>query len=189
MAMRRPEAHLVLAGDVQDARYFSKLLRLRDSLPCADRVHLRGHTAAPGALLAAADGFVLDSFHEGGPLSSMEALCAGIPVVLSDAGSAREQVDNDEARGYVVTNPLGAPLPMSWEMVAKARFRPQVNRAEFASKMDLLVAERDSYAAAREKLAAESMRRFSADACLARHAQVLTMAARRVPPASPVIAS
>jgi glycosyltransferase involved in cell wall biosynthesis len=181
MAMRRPEAHLVLAGTSQDARYFGKVLQLRDSLPCAHRIHLRDHTTSPSALLAAADGFVLDSFHEGGPLSSMEALCAGVPVVLSDVGCAREQVGDDPARGYVVGNPLGAPLPVNWEMVAAARFRPQANRAEFASSMDTLVAERERYAAARDWLAEDSRRRFSPELCVARHAQVLTAAAVGAP--------
>lgn len=189
MATRHPEAHLVLAGRSQDARYFGRISRLRDSLPCADRIHLRGHTTAPGELLAAADGFVLDSFHEGGPLSSMEALCAGVPVVLSEVGNAREQVGEDPARGYVVTNPLGAPLPVNWKMVAAARFRPQVNQAEYASRMGALVANRERYAAAREQLAAESRRRFSSDLCLARHARVITAAAERTPLTTAINAS
>ena len=65
LARRRPEAHLVIAGQLQDIRYYRKVLQLRDSLPCRGRVHLRDHAASPAELLAAADGFVLDSFHRG----------------------------------------------------------------------------------------------------------------------------
>ncbi len=173
LARHRPEAHLVIAGQIQDVRYYRQVLRLRDSLPCRDRVHLRDHVAAPGQLLAAADSVVLDSFSEGGPIVSMEALCAGVPVVLSDVGGAREQIGGDPARGYLVTNPLGDPLSVSFEAIAAVQYRPQVNRDEFAAAMGRLVAGRDDYLANRKELAAESAERFSADTCLARHAAVL----------------
>jgi glycosyltransferase involved in cell wall biosynthesis len=184
-AMRCPDAHLVVAGHPQDPRYLRKVLRLRDTLPCADRVHVRGHASNLGGLLAAADGFVHDSYHEGGPLVTMEALCAGVPIVVSEVGSAREQVGEDPARGYVVTNPNGAPLPMSWDAVAAGRFRPQVNRAELADRMAALVAGREQYSAARDQLAAESRQRFAADLSLAKHASVLTAVARRAPLPAP----
>jgi glycosyltransferase involved in cell wall biosynthesis len=173
LARNRPEAHLVIAGRPDDVRYYRQTLRLRDSLPCRDRIHLRDHVAAPAELLAAANGFVLDAFFEGGPLVSMEALCTGVPVVLSEAGMAREQIGDDRRRGYLVANPLGDPLRANWESMGAARRYPQVNRDEFAAAMERLVAGREEYLRGRERLAAESAVRFSADACLARHAAVL----------------
>jgi glycosyltransferase involved in cell wall biosynthesis len=179
LAQRRPEAHLVVAGRPDDMRYFKKVVRLRDSLPCRDRIHLRDHATTPAALLAAADGFVLDSFFEGWSLASMEALFAGIPVVLSDVGGAREQVAGNAARGYVISNPLGDPLAVNWESVGAARYRRQVNREEFVAAMDRLIADRERYLAARAQLVAESAQRFRADVCLERHAAVLRAAAAR----------
>lgn len=173
LARHRPEVHLVIAGRPDDVRYYRQVLRLRESLPCRGRVHLRDHVAAPGELLAAADGFVLDAFFEGGPLVSMEALCMGVPVVLSEAGMAGEQVDGDRARGYLVPNPLGDPLSVDWESIREARYRPQVNREAFVTAMEHLVADRAEYLVDRERLAAESRVRFSADVCLARHSAVL----------------
>ena len=173
LARNRPEVHLVIAGRPDEVRYYRQVLRLRDGLPCRDRIHLRDHVAAPGELLAAADGFVLDAFFEGGPLVSMEALCTGVPVVLSDVGMAREQIGDDPRRGYLVANPLGDPLGVDWESMGAARYRPQVNRDEFATAMERLVANREDYLRDRERLAAESAERFSADVCLARHATVL----------------
>ena len=183
VARRRTEAHLVIAGHLQDIRYYRQVLRLRDSLPCRDRVHLRDHIAAPATLLAAADGFVLDSFHESGPLVSMEALFAGVPVVLSDVGGAREQVGGNPARGYLVANPLGDPLSVTLESMAAAQYRPQANRHEFAAAMECLIAGRADYLANRQQLAAESAGRFSAGTCLARYATVLRAAAAEVSPA------
>lgn len=173
LARNRPEVHLVIAGRADNVRYYRQMLRLRDSLPCRDRIHLRDHVTAPAELLAAADSFVLDAFFEGGPLVSMEALCMGVPVVLSDVGMAREQIGDDPSRGYLVANPLGDPLRVDWESMGVACYRPQVNRDEFATAMEHLVANREDYLRDRERLAAESAVRFSADACLARHAAVL----------------
>jgi glycosyltransferase involved in cell wall biosynthesis len=173
LARNRPEAHLVIAGRPDDVRYYRQVLRLRDSLPCRDRIHLRDHVAAPAGLLAAADGFVLDAFFEGWSLASTEALFAGLPVVLSDVGGAREQIGHDPARGYLVTNPLGDPLRVDWESLGAARYKVQVNRDELATAMDHLVADREGYLHNRERLAAESAVRFSAGVCLARHAALL----------------
>lgn len=177
LALHRPEVHLVIAGRPDDARYYRQVLRLRDSLPCRDRIHLRDHVAAPAELLAAADGFVLDSFFEGWSLASMEALFVGLPVVLSDVGGAREQIGGDPTRGYLVANPLGDPLSVDWVSVGAARFQAQINRDEFATAMECLVADREEYLHDRERLAAESADRFSADVWLARHAAVLRAAA------------
>ena len=182
MARSCREAHLVIAGRANDTRYYRHMLQLRDGLPCRDRIHLRDHVAAPAELLAAADGFVLDSFFEGGPLVSMEALCAGVPVVLSDVGAAREQVGSDPARGYLVANPLGDPLRVDWEAVGAARYRSQYNRGEFAAAMEDLVADRQDYLRDRERLAAESASRFNAAACLDRHAALLRAVATGADP-------
>lgn len=179
LARHRPEVHLVIAGRPDQSRYYRQLLRLRDDLPCRDRIHLRDHAAAPAELLAASDGFVLDSFFEGWSLASMEALFAGLPVVLSEVGGAREQIGDEPKRGYLVTNPLGDPLSVDWASVSTARYRPQVNREEFVTAMEHLVADREEYLRNREQLAAESAARFSAEVCLARHAVLLRAVATR----------
>ena len=172
-AQKYPEAHLVIAGRPDDIRYYRQVLRLRDSLSCRERIHLRDHVSAPAELLAAADGFVLDSFFEGWSLASMEALFAGVPVVLSDVGGAREQIGDDPSRGCLVSNPLGDPLSVDWESVGATRYRMQPNRDELVAAMERLVDDREYYLSGREHLAAESAARFSAHSCLERHAAVL----------------
>ena len=173
LARQLPEVHLVIAGRPDDLRYYRRVVRLRDSLPCGDRIHLRDHAAAPAELLAAADGFVLDSFFEGWSLASMEALFAGVPVVVSDVGGAREQVADDPHRGYLISNPIIDPLRVDWESVRAACYRAQANRDELVAAMRQLVTDREEYLLHRERLAAESRTRFSADAFLARHVSVL----------------
>lgn len=177
LARRRPGAHLVLAGKPEQRRYYRQMVRLRDELPCRHQIHLRDHAPSPAALLAAADGFVLDSFFEGWSLASMEALYAGLPVVLSEVGGAREQIGGDPERGFLVPNPLGDPLAVNWETLAGARYKPQANADELVAAMDRLIADRTLYLANRGKLADESAARFSAHGCLARHAATLSAVA------------
>jgi glycosyltransferase involved in cell wall biosynthesis len=172
-----PEAHLLVAGRVDDPSYFEQVRRLRDSLPCARQIHLRGNCPDASSVLEAADAFVLDSFYEGWSLASMEALFAGLPVVMSEVGGAREQIGENGHRGFVVGNPLGDPEAMDRRSMSRARFRPQVNQASLVEAMSVIVADGDRWKEKRGALQEESMKRFSAELCLQRHADVLTRAA------------
>jgi len=176
-AARYPEAHLVIAGRPDDSTYFAQVVQLRNSLACRDRIHLRDHTSNTSELLALADGFVLDSFFEGWSLASMEALHAGLPVVLSEVGGARDQVGGDEGRGYVVPNPLGDPVQVNRDRIREVRFARQVNRDALVMAMSSLITNRASYLAGRERLIKDSALRFHPDTCLRSHVQVLVAAA------------
>ena len=178
VAAAHPDAQLLIAGRVEDVMYGSQVRKLRDGLDARARIHLRDHMPNPALLLAAADGFVLNSFFEGWALASMEALHAGVPVVASDVGGAREQLGEPGKRGHLVPNPLGDPVFMTWERMGAAQYADQVNRTELVSAMKALVRDRARWAEAREELAAESARRFHPDACLAAHAELLGSLAR-----------
>ena len=88
VAEARSEAHLLIAGRVDDMMYTKQVRGLKDRVPARGRIHLRDNSPHPAAVLAAADAFVLDSFFEGWPLATMEALSAGLPVVMSEVGGA-----------------------------------------------------------------------------------------------------
>ncbi|MEW2381352.1 glycosyltransferase [Micromonospora sp. NPDC047707] len=186
VAAEHPEAHLLVAGRANDdLLYYEQTRQLAASLPSADRIHLRGHCANPLALLAAADAFVFDSFFEGWSLASMEALAAGVPVVMTDVGGAREQLA-DGRRGYVVANPAGKAELVDWPVINDLRYRPQENRAELVAAMSSMVRERTAWAAARQRLRDEAIRLFSPDASLAGHANVLRAVAFGEPLPAPV---
>ena len=74
--------------------------RARD-LGVADRVEFSGLCNDVPSRLAAADVFVLASAWEGLPLSILEAMRAGLPVVASDVGGVAESVD-DGVSGFLV---------------------------------------------------------------------------------------
>lgn len=176
LAQRRPEVHLVIAGRIDDDRYYRRVANLHEGLSVRDRIHLRDHMPAPRNLLAASNGFVLDSFFEGWALAPMESMSAGVPVVVSDVGGAREQIAEDASRGLLVANPLGDPLRVSWDAIGRARFSRQGNQDELIAAMAALVDNRDDYEGHRAQLAAESVKRFDAQQCLQAHAALLRSA-------------
>jgi glycosyltransferase involved in cell wall biosynthesis len=177
VASSHPNAHLIIAGRPDDTVYFKQVASLRETLPCRDRIHLRDHYPDPAELLSMADGFVLDSFFEGWSLASMEALYAGLPVVLSEVGGALEQIGSGGARGHVVANPLGDSLRVNWETIREARYARQMNRQMLVEAMSSLIVNRKEWVANRAALASESRLRFNPVLCLGSHAQVLAAAA------------
>ena len=180
VAERHPEAHLVLSGRVQEPMYYAQVAAATKAGPHADRIHLRRHIPSPSWLLEAADGFVLNSFFEGWALASMEAMCAGVPVVMSEVGGAREQLGQQGQRGVMVQNPLGDPLISRWAAMRDVAFRRQHNGEELVDAMCTIVREREQWAARREALRVESSRLFDLDDCLEGHAAVLSAAVHGV---------
>ena len=178
IARRNPDAHLVMAGRPDDRIYTEQIRRLRNALPQRKQIHLRQNLTNPSALLAAADCFVLNSFFEGWPLASMEALSAGLPVIMSDVGGAREQVGDDGSRGYIVPNPIGDPESVSWKAAGRLRLKTQDNKNALVSAMVSVIRDREHWARVRPSLAVASRQRFSATACAEQHAKVLRAAAR-----------
>lgn len=179
VSRRHPDAHLLIAGKVDDVGYFAQVQRLRAGLECRNRVHIRDNYPDPAVLLAAADGFVLNSFFEGWSLASMEALCTGLPVVLSEVSGAREQLGDGNVNGWMTSNPAGDPLRVNWESMRETRFARQSNRDELVSAMCRIVDDRSEWLENRERLGNESVARFDPELCLQRHCQLLRAVAGR----------
>ncbi len=172
MAQKHPSAHLLVCGRPDDQDYAAQVVGLRDRSPVGAQLHLRDHAHRIDVLLAAADAFVLDSFFEGWSLASMEALGAGVPVVLSDVGGAREQLEGGVAKGLLIDNPLGDPLRVDWRTSYQARFAPQVNRAQLiATLSDFATGQVEL--APRAQIREEALGRFSDDGCLLSHARLV----------------
>jgi len=87
-----PEIDLVIAGEGSCRATLETTAR---ELGIADRVHFLGYRTDPATLLVNADVFVLSSLVEGFPLSVVEAMAAGVPVVASDIGGTREAVEHE----------------------------------------------------------------------------------------------
>lgn len=91
-------ATLDLVGDGPD---LDAMRTYAEEVGMADRIRFLGARDDVAALLAGSDVFVLSSNWEGFPLSTLEAMRAGLPVVVSDVGGAAEAVVNG-VTGFVV---------------------------------------------------------------------------------------
>ena len=92
VARERPAARFVVAGDGELA---PRLRAHADALALGDRVRLLGWRADVVDLYAGLDVVVLTSHNEGTPVSAIEALAAGRPVVATSVGGVPDVVTAD----------------------------------------------------------------------------------------------
>ncbi len=92
------QAHLVVVGDGGE---YDRLKRLAAGLQLAGQVHLLGLRQDVRDVLAEADLLLHTSLAETCTYAVTEAMCAGIPAVVTEAGAAREQIADGES-GFVV---------------------------------------------------------------------------------------
>lgn len=145
-----PDAQLLLVGKGPDEKHLRNLTR---DMRVDDRVHFLGsvdHDLLP-VILSAADIMVLPSANEGLANAWVEALACGTPLVINDAGGARELVTSRDA-GVIVERNLDAvaagirqiladpPTPQQVTAMA-SRFSWQINAAELAQYYDRLIGE------------------------------------------------
>jgi L-malate glycosyltransferase len=101
---RRPDARLVLVGEGPERPALEELVRQRG---LAEHVRFLGLRRDIPRLLAAADLCLLTSVSEGIPLTLIEAMAAGLPVVATGVGGVGEVVADGET-GLLA--PLGSEL-------------------------------------------------------------------------------
>ena len=108
-------ARLAIAGtNLQE----KELNHLRDDLKIEDRLILLGRRSDIPSLLAAADGYVMASLHEGLPNAVMEAMAAGKPVVATRVGGVPDLIV-DGVTGLLVSPADSGGLTRSMEAVMK----------------------------------------------------------------------
>lgn len=98
-------ARLYLVGD---GPCHNDLIELSKSLGLTDYVHIPGQTANPEEYYAVSDVYVQSSHREAMPLSVLEAMAAGLPIISTDVGGLRDVVkdngilvpDDDEENLY-----------------------------------------------------------------------------------------
>ncbi|MCS7062172.1 MAG: glycosyltransferase family 4 protein [Anaerolineae bacterium] len=90
---RFPNVHFVFAGAPDEQ---AALEQLAGALNVRDRLHLLGFRTDAPRLLAGSNVFALPSLGEGLPLSVIEALAAGLPVVATRVGGVPEVIRHGE---------------------------------------------------------------------------------------------
>ncbi|NCR59679.1 MAG: glycosyltransferase family 4 protein [Microcystis aeruginosa LL13-06] len=121
-----PEAHLDLVGDGPD---LEKIKTLAKELKIIDRINFLGFRTNVAEVLAQAQIFTLISNWEGFPRTTIEAMRAGLPVIVSDVGGASEAI-MEGITGYIVpwgdVNTLHQRL---LQLVLDAQFRTKMGAA------------------------------------------------------------
>ena len=129
-AMRElPEVELWVVGERLASDRGEDMAVLLAESGLGNRLRLLGYRDDVAAVLAAADIFVLPSYFEALPLSVIEAMLVGLPVVASDVGGLREQVVPD-VTGLLVRPRQVAPLVGALaRLVADAELRAVMGQA------------------------------------------------------------
>jgi glycosyltransferase involved in cell wall biosynthesis len=111
---RCPRMHLLVLGR---GEMREPLLALAAALGVSDRLHLAGFREDAAECLGVMDAFALPSRSEGMPLSLLEAMAAGLPIVATRVGGVPEALE-DGRTGLLV--PPGDPEALAGALAAVA---------------------------------------------------------------------
>jgi glycosyltransferase involved in cell wall biosynthesis len=112
-----PQAELWVVGERLASDRGDDMMALLQAAGLGDRLRLLGYREDIPALLAAADIFTLPSQFEGLPMSVIEAMLCGLPVVATDISGPREQV-MDGVTGVLVPPAQSTPLAIALARLA-----------------------------------------------------------------------
>lgn len=98
---------------------FERVRALAGELQVLHRVSFLGDRHDVPTLLGAAQGFILSTHYEGLPLSIMEALRAGLPVIATDVSGIKEEVVHDKT-GLLVPRQDEIALANALQKIIKA---------------------------------------------------------------------
>lgn len=101
-----PSAHFVIVGDGPERAGIEGAVA---ELGLSDCVHLVGSRSDIPEVLSALDAFLLTSHNEANPVSILEAMSVGLPVVSTNVGSIAESVDHGTT-GYLAEPGSGPDL-------------------------------------------------------------------------------
>ncbi len=116
---------LVIVGDGGER---TKLEALAATLGISGQVAFTGYVAQPQSLYAGFDLFALSSDTEQMPLSVLEAMAAGLPVVATDVGDIRAMLSAENAR-FVVPQDDAALAAGLRDLMAEPALRQAIGRA------------------------------------------------------------
>jgi glycosyltransferase involved in cell wall biosynthesis len=136
-AMREVDAELWVVGNRLDSDHGEALESYFANAGLGGRLRLLGYREDIPAILAAADIFALPSHFEGLPMSVIEAMLTGLPVVATDIRGPREQVVPGET-GLLVPPARVPELAAALQtLAADAGLRARMGAAGRARALDL----------------------------------------------------
>ena len=136
-AMRDVPAELWVVGERLASDRGEDLGPHFDGFAATGRLRLLGYRTDVADILAAADIFVLPSHFEGLPMSVIEAMLAGLPVVATDIRGPREQVVPGETGLLVPVRDPAALATALRQLAEDAALRAQMGAAGLARARDM----------------------------------------------------
>lgn len=91
----------LIAGQGTPGGLYNRLLGMRTELGLQEHVHFTGFCDQPAEFLSGLDLFLLSSTSEGFSLATIQAMAAGLPVVVTRSGGPEEIVSHGE-NGWIV---------------------------------------------------------------------------------------
>jgi len=125
LTRRWPRAALLIAGTGPER---DPLERLAVKLGIADHVHMLGFQQDVRPVLAALDVFVLPSRWEGFGLATLEAMAAGLPVVVTNVPGSRDLVQHEQTGLVVPPNDSDALAQAIARCLSHAELAAQLGR-------------------------------------------------------------
>ncbi len=122
---QHPSAHFVIVGDGPQR---GMIETKANELGISDRLHLLGTRSDTPRLVAALDCFTLCSLNEASPVSILEALACGVPVVSTDVGSIGESILDGQTGYLVPSEDLEAMTAAVSRLLADPAFAQQLGR-------------------------------------------------------------
>ncbi len=86
--------HILLIGSGMDSESNMRMIR---SSPLKDRIHILGFRKDVYEIIAACDIYIQPSLSESLSRSVMEAMCLGVPCIVSDTGGLLELVEHEKS--------------------------------------------------------------------------------------------
>lgn len=123
---RFPDAHWLIVGDGPEREAIESYAKV---LGIDDRIHLLGTRHDTPRLVAALDLFTLCSLNEASPVSILEALACGVPVVSTDVGSVNESVIEGQTGLLVASDDADAMTDAVWKLLANSDLRQAMGTA------------------------------------------------------------
>jgi len=114
---REPHAKLVFIGGFETPEYLVEIERRIDKLQLKDRVQFLGLRTDVLDLYRGMDLLIQPSLWESFPISMLEGMAAGVPIVASDVGGVCECIEHERS-GYLV--PANKPEPLASAIVGLA---------------------------------------------------------------------
>lgn len=99
------DVRLLFVGTASDVVYYRKIEKFIKKYHLKEKVIFTGERNDVNDLLSAADAFLMLSYYEGWSVAATEALSAGLPMIHSLCGSAKELIC-DGKNGILVPNPI-----------------------------------------------------------------------------------